>query len=51
MRNLKPLSVACICMVFCIVLVGGCSQQLTKQEVMGPGEKYFFVDLSAEGCF
>ena len=45
MRNLMSLSIACICMIFCIVMVSGCAQQLKKQEVMGPGEKYFFVDI------
>jgi hypothetical protein len=41
MRRLVLLLVVCIC----IVMVSGCAQQLTKQEVMGPGEKYFFVDI------
>jgi rhodanese-related sulfurtransferase len=44
-ENLLALSIACICMVFCVVMVSGCAQQLTKQEVMGPGEKYFAVDI------
>jgi rhodanese-related sulfurtransferase len=45
MRNLLPLSITGICMVFCIVMISGCAQQVKKQEVMGPGEKYFFVDI------
>ena len=44
-RITMPLSIACICAIFCIVMVGGCAQQMKKQEVMGPGEKYFFVDI------
>jgi rhodanese-related sulfurtransferase len=28
-----------------MVMVSGCAQQLTRQEVMGPGEKYFSVDI------
>ena len=40
-RILMPLFVVCVC----IVLISGCAQQLTKQEVMGPGAKYFFVDI------
>jgi len=45
MSNLKLLSIVCICMVFCLVMVSGCAQQVKKQEVMGPDEKYFFVDI------
>ena len=45
MRNLKPLSVACACIVFCMIMVNGCAQQMKKQEVMGPNEKYFSVDI------
>jgi hypothetical protein len=41
MRCLVLLLVVCIC----IVMVSGCAQQLTKQEVMGHGEKKFFVDI------
>jgi rhodanese-related sulfurtransferase len=41
MRILMPLLVMCIC----IAMVSGCAQQLTKQEVMGPNEKYFSVDI------
>jgi rhodanese-related sulfurtransferase len=41
MRKLVPLWVICVC----LVMAGGCAQQLTKQEVMGLGEKYFFVDI------
>jgi len=29
----------------CMIMVSGCAQQLTKQQVMGPGEKYFSVDI------
>lgn len=45
MRNLMPLSIAGICIIFFTVMVSGCAQQVKKQEVMGPGEKYFFVDI------
>jgi rhodanese-related sulfurtransferase len=41
MGGLVSLLVVCICMV----MVSGCAQQLTKQEVMGAGEKKFFVDI------
>ena len=41
MRSLIPLLIVCIC----VVMVSGCAQQLTKQQVMGPGEKYFSVDI------
>jgi rhodanese-related sulfurtransferase len=40
-----PLSIVCVCVVFCMGMVSGCAQQLKKQEVMGTGEKYFFVDI------
>jgi rhodanese-related sulfurtransferase len=45
MRNLMHLSVACICIIFCIVMVSGCASQVKKQEVMGAEEKKFFVDI------
>lgn len=45
MSILKPLSIAGICMIFCIVMISSCAQQVKKQEVMGPGEKYFSVDI------
>jgi rhodanese-related sulfurtransferase len=45
MGNLVGVSIVCICMAFCMVMVSGCAQQVKKQEVMGPGEKYFFVDI------
>ena len=45
MSILKLLSIACICMIFCIVMVSGCASQVKKQEVMGPSEKYFSVDI------
>jgi rhodanese-related sulfurtransferase len=45
MSILKLLSIACICIIFSIVMVSGCAQQIKKQEVMGPGEKYFYVDI------
>jgi rhodanese-related sulfurtransferase len=41
MKILVSLLVMCIC----IVMVSGCGQQLTKQEVMGPNAKYFSVDI------
>jgi rhodanese-related sulfurtransferase len=41
MRNFMSLFVVCICMV----MVSGCAQQMKKQEVMGPNEKYFSVDI------
>jgi rhodanese-related sulfurtransferase len=41
MRKSVPLLVAC----FCVVMICGCAQQLTKQEVMGAEEKKFFVDI------
>ncbi len=51
-RNFKAMSIACICTVFCMVMGSGCAQQMTKQEVMGPDEKYFFVDiLPPKGAF
>jgi rhodanese-related sulfurtransferase len=45
LKSLVALSIACICMIFCIVMVSGCARQMKKQQVMGPGEKYFFVDI------
>jgi rhodanese-related sulfurtransferase len=45
MRNLKLLPLASVCVILCIVMVSGCAQQVKKQEVMGPNEKYFSVDI------
>jgi rhodanese-related sulfurtransferase len=45
MKNVVSLSITCICAVIFVVMISGCAQQLTKQEVMGPGEKYFAVDI------
>jgi rhodanese-related sulfurtransferase len=41
MRKLVSLLAVCIC----VVMISGCAQQLTKQEVMGAEEKKFFVDI------
>lgn len=41
MGFLSPLLVVFICMV----MFSRCAQQVKKQEVMGPGEKYFSVDI------
>jgi rhodanese-related sulfurtransferase len=43
--NLVGLSIVCICVAFCMVMISGCAQQLKKQEVMGTGGKQFFVDI------
>jgi rhodanese-related sulfurtransferase len=45
MGILVSLSIMCICVVFCMVMISGCAQQVKKQEVMGTGEKYFFIDI------
>ena len=45
MGILVSMSSACILVVFCMAMVSGCASQVKKQEVMGPGEKYFFVDI------
>jgi rhodanese-related sulfurtransferase len=44
-RNFVVLSIVYMCTIFCLVMVSGCAQQAKKQEVMGPGEKYFSVDI------
>ncbi len=45
MGILVSMSSACILVVFCMAMVSGCASQMKKQEVMGAGEKYFFVDI------
>ena len=45
LKRLMGLPIVCMCMILCIVMMSGCAQQVKKQEVMGPGEKYFSVDI------